>query len=136
MPHSHRGKRTPPGSLGLHVRLPSSAGFSLIEIMIVVLIIGVLLTIAVPNWIRARNTSQANACIDNLTKIQCAKEQYILTNNLGSFTDETDMIGGPEPLVPTYLSTDPQCPAGGIYHVGTYGVDPTCSLAAEGHVLQ
>src|SRR5579862_9608443 len=95
--------------------LRSKSGFTLIEIMIVILIIGALLAIALPTWIRARDTSRAKACIENLSHIEAAKNQYIMSNNLGTFLDETDLSGGPEPLCPIYLRAAPQCPGGGIY---------------------
>lgn len=53
------------------------------EVMIVVAIIGLLASIAVPNFVRARQTSQTNACINNLRQIDAAIHQYALENNIG-----------------------------------------------------
>jgi prepilin-type N-terminal cleavage/methylation domain-containing protein len=106
------------------------SAFTLIEIMIVVTIIGVLLSIAVPNFTHAREVSQTKACISNLKKIQWAKESFINdANKPTSYTPAaTDLYGADK-----YIEVAPFCPSGGTYTIGTGSDDPTCS--AVGHVI-
>ncbi len=105
-----------------------SRGFTLVEIMIVILIIGVLASIAVPTWVNARTTSRKQACTGNLKRIMTAKEQWTMENKKGegSACLMTD-------LFPTYLRTSPGCPTAGTYAPNVVGVAPTCTIA--GHQL-
>ena len=103
--------------------------------MIVVLIIGILMAIAVPNFIRARQSSRRSACIANLKQIDSAKEQLAMDNKLGQGApvNMSDIAG-------TYMkgaATGPVCPGGGTYTVNPVGTDPTCSLSGgtDLHVL-
>src|SRR5881275_1429444 len=71
-------------------------GFTLVEIMIVVLIIGILLAIAVPNFIKARESSRTKACIANLKQIDSAKEQWAMDLNKANGSTvslATDLVG-------------------------------------------
>jgi prepilin-type N-terminal cleavage/methylation domain-containing protein len=108
------------------------AGFTLVEIMIVVAIIGLLAAIAIPNFVKARATSQANACINNMRQIDGAAQQWALEKGKKS-GDTINMAVDLTPYIKLNSMTSiPGCPAGGSYTVGTVGAIPqvTCSLGA------
>jgi prepilin-type N-terminal cleavage/methylation domain-containing protein len=110
------------------------AGFTLVEIMIVVLIIGILLAIAIPNFIQSREGARARACIGNLKQIDSAKQQWLMDQKAYAISDETwtgASITDPENLVGTYIRSVPVCPESGTYHTGTATTIPTCSLGSN-----
>lgn len=106
------------------------SGFTLVEIMIVVAIIGLLAAIAIPNFSKARSTAQRNACINNLRQIDGAKELWATENRKsdGDVPSDAD--------VAAYIKGNamPLCPANGQYTVGPISKNPTCDV--PGHTLE
>ena len=105
-------------------------GFTLLEIMIVVAIIGLLASMAIPNFMEARAKAQANLCISNLTQIDAAASEFALENG----RKNGDAINYPGDLTP-YLKLNraggiPGCPANGAYAEPAVGTPPSCSLSS------
>ena len=110
------------------------SGFTLVEIMIVVAIIGLLAAIAIPAFMKARNSARRNGCINNLRQIDGAKDQYVLEyggtngivlswNNVGLYVKDI-----------TNKCFCPTAPSGArsfsnSYTMGVVGVDPVCQIS-------
>ncbi len=114
-----------------------AVGFTLVEIMIVVLIIGILLAIAIPNFMNAREEARAKACVANLKQIDSATQQWAMDNKVSN--DNYSTIGPPSLTATSgttqivgsssYIRSAPSCPSGGTYSVAaSLTVSPTCSI--------
>lgn len=103
-------------------------GFTVVEMMVVVMVIAVLMAILVPNFMAARNSAARKSCMSNLRLIDQAKEQLSMESrkNDGDAVDWGD-------LVPHYMRAQPTCPLGPAYTPKPIGVKVTCSIV--GHEL-
>src|SRR5512139_2919959 len=102
-------------------RIRKTKGFTLVEIMIVVLIIGILMAIAVPNFLKARQSSRQKTVIANLKQVDSAKEQWAMETGQisGAACDSTN-------LFPTYMQSYPlNTPVTGVYIPNAVGTEPT-----------
>ncbi len=111
----------------------TTKGFTLVEIMIVVAIIGIIIAIAVPAFLRARENARGQACQENLSKIDGAKEQYALEFRRA----QNSTVTAAELINPAgagsgvgYIRAFPLCPGGGTYEINNVGVTPTCSIGS------
>lgn len=110
----------------MQIKHSGKTGFTLVEIMIVVAIIGLLAAVAIPNLVKARKSATKQACINNLKTINGAKAIWALENKKGDSDVPSDAdLFGPDRTI----ATKPGCPGGGTYDLRSVAELPTCSIA-------
>ena len=98
-----------------------------------VALIGLLASIAIPNYVKARDNSQQSACVNNLRQIDGAAQTWALETKQGP--NATYTLTDLTPYIKLDAKNNiPGCPAGGVYQPGlTVASTPTCNI--PGHVL-
>jgi competence protein ComGC len=93
-----------------------------VSILLSLVMIPMMLAIAIPNFVRAREAAQANACRQNLKMLETAKDMWALeTKQQPTATPTMNNLQG-------YLNRTLTCPAGGTYTVNQVDQAPTCSI--------
>ena len=105
-------------------------GFTLLEILIVVAVLGILVGMAFPNFIKSRNNAQKQVCIENLSQIESAKQIWGVEGGKheGDPATDADLFG-----FTRYMKQKPLCPGGGTYDLTVIGANARCTV--PGHTL-
>ena len=115
----------------MKIKTGATSGFTLVEILIVVAIIGMLASIAVPSYVRARDQAQSKACVNTLRQIEGATQTWALENKRPSTATYT--LSDIKPYIKLDSNSNiPSCPAGGTYAPGsTVTNSPTCTVTGH-----
>jgi prepilin-type N-terminal cleavage/methylation domain-containing protein len=126
------------GKIVMKMNTSRKAGFTLVEIMIVVAIIGLLAAIAIPNFVRSRATAQKNTCINNLRQIDGAKQEWALEKGkTGTDSPAVSDIGPYLGRAGDTAGAGIRCPLGASgtfaasYTINACSVAPICLLGTD-----
>lgn len=112
----------------MQIKINRNYGFTLVEIMIVVAIIGLLAAIAIPNFVKARETAQLNSIVNNLRITEGAKDQWALENKKGTGDVPVDTDLAPYMKNSTY---PPSSVVGETYNILAVGTSSTAKTPVK-----
>ena len=93
-------------------RRPSEEGFSLIELVIALVIIGIFATVALARFVNLSDAAKTATCMQNQCAVETASRLYSFSGRSGTVGQNP---GGIEALVPEFLAHEPRCPVNGRY---------------------
>src|SRR5690349_14142128 len=111
------------------------SGFTILELMIVVSLIGLLAVIAIPNFLASRTAAQRGACIPHLRQIDEATQEWAIEKQ----KPEDTVVTWPD--ISPYLKYSVVCPTSGSasfdmsYYIATVSDPPHCRVVPDTHTL-
>ena len=109
------------------LRLRADGGFTLVELMVVVLIIGILVAIAIPVFNAAKANAQRKSCYANQRTLEGGAQIYLATQ--GTLPAAATINASANWAVPVYVKTVPYCPAVGT--TGYYSLDGSGTVVGD-----
>ena len=97
-----------------------------ISIALGIFLVPMMMAIAIPNFVKARDTALRNACVNNLRQIDNAKEQWALENKKDA--DAVPTEAELDAVLKNKQMSQIKCPKGGTYNLNSVGQLPTCSI--------